>query len=86
MSDRTYKLPDGGTTKDAGKCADTWKEWAKPITSRTGWKLVAFSPDFVFQDNHDRRLTMTPDQVAELDVAFNVEWRAAWQAARENDC
>jgi hypothetical protein len=84
MSNRTYKLPDGGTTTDAGKCADTWKEWAKPITSRTGWKLVAFSPDFVFDDNRARgRVTMTPDQVADLGAAFNVEWRAAWQAARE---
>jgi len=48
------RLPNGKLTDSVDEYIDAWHYIAKPFILFTGYKLVAFDPDFVFELDKDR--------------------------------
>ena len=48
-----YRLPSGNYTSNMKYYLREWKKVASPICKATGWKVVAFNPDFQFLSIED---------------------------------
>ena len=49
---KTRRLPSGNFTNNTNYYVRAWKAEARNICKKTGWKLVAFDPDFQFFDGN----------------------------------
>jgi hypothetical protein len=66
-----YRLPSGNHTSNANYYVRAWKAAARPITKKTGWKLVAFNPDFQFMTQE--KLSVSLPLWAVKDLSKNKE-------------
>ena len=58
---KEYRLPSGNYTSNLNYYIKAWKKVASPICKATGWKIVAFNPDFQFlsiEDGNQKTVSM----------------------------
>lgn len=66
MNQRKRRLPSGNYTSNLDYYLRAWKQVARPIIKKTGWRLMAFNPGFLFVDNDDQTISMTTSQIKDL--------------------
>lgn len=66
MKQRTRRLPSGNYTSNLKYYLRAWKQVARPIIKKTGWRLMAFDPGFLFVDNNNQTVSMTTHQIKDL--------------------
>lgn len=67
---RTYNLPDGSVSCDAGAYCVAWDDFCAPLTHALGWALVSLDPGVSFGTGGGERLTLTVRQARDLTSAL----------------
>jgi len=59
------RLPSGNYTRNLNYYLRAWKQVARPIIKKTGWKLIGFDPGFLF-DANGQTVNLNASQIKDL--------------------